>query len=161
MNHSLEIQFPLVYSASDWGNICALVSVLKTSSVLPPHPTLPILEVYNLGQTWNFNEEHPENGLIYSPALLGRVLQEDYEHDQTAAACMLFEWMQRQHNSQLMWETVEQRWQETFFDEKWWGIDHKDVFDEWSEINTAQRSKRVLLDNIKSESVARTTSKKM
>lgn len=161
MNHSLEIRFPLVYSASNLENIHALVSVLKTSSVLSPHPTLPILHVYNLGQTWDFSEERPENGLIYSPTLLGRVLQEDCKHDQVVALKMLFDWMQTQQNANLLWDVVEHRWEETLCDEKWWDVDPKDVFNAWSEHNTAQRSKRILLDNIESESVSRTTSKKM
>ena len=159
MKHILEIQLPFVYSASNLENIYALVSVLKASSMLPPHPTLPTLCMYNLGQTWDFSEERPENGLIYSPALLGRVLQEDCKHDQVVALKMLFDWMQTQQDTNLMWETVEHRWEETLYDEKWWDNDPKDVFDAWSEKSIAQRSKQVLMDNI--EPVARTTSKKM
>lgn len=159
MNHSLEIQLPFVYSASNLENIHALVWVLKTSSVLPPHPTLPILHMYNLGQTWDFSEERPENGLIYSPALLGRVLQEDCKHDQLVALEMLFGWMQKQQDNNLLWDKVEHRWEEALSDEKWWEVDPKEIFDAWSEHNTAQRSKQVLLDNIKP--VARTASKKM
>lgn len=159
MNHNLEIQFPIVYSASNWENIYSLVSVLDASSVLPPHPMLPNVHMYNLGQTWEFSEERPENALIYSPALLGRVLQEDFEHDQATAARMLFEYMQRQQDTDLTWEEVEHRWGEVFGDEKWWQIDHKEIFDAWSETNNAHRTKQVLMDNI--EPSARTASKKM
>jgi len=159
MKHSLEIQLPFVYSASNLENIYTLVSVLKNSSVLPPHPTLPILSMYNLGQTWEFSEELPENGLIYSPALLGHVLQEDCKHDQAAALRMLFDWMQTQQDTNLLWETVEYRWEETLFDGKWWDNDPKEIFDAWSEKSIAQRSKQVLMGNI--EPVTRTASKKM
>lgn len=159
MKHNLEIQLPLVYSASNLENIHALVSVFQISSVLPTHPTLPKVHAYNLGQTWDFSEERPENGLIYSPALLGRVLQEDCKHDQIVALEMLFEWMQRQQPNALLWGAVEYRWEETLFDEKWWDADPKDVFDAWSVRNTAQRTKQILVDNI--EPVTRTASKKM
>lgn len=159
MKHNLEIQLPLVYSASNLENICALVSVLQTSSVLPPHPTLPKLHMYNLGQTWDFSEERPENGLIYSPALLGHVLQEDCKHDQVVALTMLFDWMQQQQPNDLLWDAVEYRWEETLYDEKWWDADPKEVFNAWSEHNIAQRTKQILVNNI--EPVTRTTSKKM
>lgn len=159
MKHSLEIQLPLVYSASNLENIHAMVSVLQASSVAPSHSTLPKVYMYNLGQTWEFNEERPENGLIYSPEILGRVLQEDCKHDQVVALTMLFDWMQQQQPNQLVWDTVEYRWEETLLDEKWWDVDPKDIFNAWSESNNAKRIKEVLIENI--EPSARTTLKKM
>lgn len=159
MKHAMEIQFPFIYTTGEWEQMRLMVDALVLASTLPDHSSLPKVAFYNLGKTLDDNEEFVENGLIYSPILLGETLQEDFAPHQKRALEMLLDVMQEQQETELTWREFHRRWNDTLYDVQWWEVEIKDVFQVWSENNHIRRTKQALIDNI--GPVSRTTTKKM